>query len=257
MNMLKDERQQLIVQELERKGSVMVEDLATHFDVSRMTIRRDLYEIELTNRLKRTHGGAVLPTKSGGYNELPTHKRMEMLRDEKIRIAKAVAPMIQEKETIFLGSGTTTLYVTRELCDRDDITVLTNAVTVLNELIINGHMQVIAIGGFLRREEQSMIGHFAERVIEDLRVDKVIVGMRGVHPRFGLTNEDPQELMTDRKILGISDDVIVVADHTKIGHVSTSRAAPITAASTVVTSEEAQSELVEAIRAQGVQVIQV
>ncbi len=255
--MLKDERQQQIIQELERKGSVMVDELAGHFDVSRMTIRRDLYEIELTNQLKRTHGGAVLPTKISGFNELPTHKRMEMLRDEKLRIAKAVAPMIREKETIFLGSGTTTLYVTRELCNRDDITVLTNAVTVLNELIINGHMQVIAIGGFLRREEQSMIGHFAERVIEDLRVDKVIVGMRGVHPRFGLTNEDPQELMTDRKILGISDDVIIVADHTKIGHVSTSRAAPITAASTVVTSEEAQSELVEAIRAQGVQVIQV
>jgi len=255
--MLKDERQQLIVRELERKGSVMVDDLASQFGVSRMTIRRDLYEIEKSNLLKRTHGGAVLPLKSNSYNELPTIRRMDLLREEKIRIAKAVAPMIQEKETIFLGSGTTTLYVTRELCQRDDITVLTNAVTVLNELIANGRMQVIAIGGFLRREEQSMIGHFAERVIEDLRVDKVIVGMGGVHPRFGLTNEDPQELMTDRKILGISDDVIIVADHTKIGHVSTSRAAPITAASTVVTSENAQSELIEAIRGQGVHVIQV
>jgi DeoR family transcriptional regulator of aga operon len=222
-----------------------------------MTIRRDLYEIEKSDLLKRTHGGAVLPFKSSAYNDLPTIKRMDMLKDEKIRIAKAVAPMIKEKETIFLGSGTTTLYVTKELCERDDITVLTNAITVINELIANGHMQVIAIGGFLRREEQSMIGHFAERVIEDLRVDKVIVGMRGVHPRFGLTSEDPQELMTDRKILGISDNIIVVADHTKIGHVSTSRTAPITAASTIVTTADAQPEQVKAIRMQGVQVIQV
>jgi len=255
--MLKDERQQMIIRELEKSGSVLVDDLASQFEVSKMTIRRDLYEIERTNLLKRTHGGAVLPFKSSAYNELPTHKRMDMLKEEKIRIAKAVAPMIKEKETIFLGSGTTTLYVTKEICQRDDITVLTNAVTVINELITNGRMQVIAIGGFLRREEQSMIGHFAERVIEDLRVDKVIVGMRGVHPRFGLTNEDPQELMTDRKILGISDEVIIVADHTKIGHVATSRAAPITAASRLITADNAQPELIEAIRAQGVEVIQV
>lgn len=255
--MLKEERQRMIIRELDKNGSVLVNELARSFKVSRMTIRRDLYEIEKNNLLKRTHGGAVLPFKSSTYNELPTIKRMDLMKDEKIRIAKAVAPMINEKEVIFLGSGTTTLYVARELVDRDDITVLTNAITIINELSINGRMPMITIGGFLRREEQSMIGHFADRVIEDLRVDKVIVGMRGVHPRFGLTSEDPQELMTDRKILGISDNIIIVADHTKIGHVSTSRTAPITAANTIVTTTNAQEELVQAIRAQGVEVVQV
>jgi len=255
--MLKEERQQMIVRELDQKGSVEVNDLARSFKVSRMTIRRDLYEIERNNLLKRTHGGAVLPFKSSAYNELPTVKRMNLLKEEKIRIAKMVAPLIREKEVVFLGSGTTTLYVAKELSERDDITVITNAVTILNELCANARMPIIAIGGFLRREEQSMIGHFAERVIEDLRVDKVIVGMKGVHPRYGLTSEDPQELMTDRKILGISDNVIIVADHTKIGHVSTSRTAPITAANMIVTTENAQEELVQAIREQGVKVIQV
>jgi len=255
--MLKEERQQMIVRELEKNGNVKVEELARFFGVSRMTVRRDLYEIEKNNLLKRTHGGAILPIRSASYNELPTIKRMDLLREEKIRIAKAVVPSIQEKEVIFLGSGTTTLYVAKELHERDDITILTNAITVINELSTDAKMQIIAIGGFLRREEQSMIGHFAERVIEDLRVDKVIVGMKGIHPHFGLTNENPQELMTDRKILGISDNVIIVADHTKIGHVSTSRTAPVTAAKTIITTLNAQEELVQGIRNQGVEVIQV
>lgn len=255
--MLKEERQQAIIRELDRNGSVAVSELAEHFHVSRMTIRRDLLEIEKNSQLKRTHGGAVLPSKSPNYSEPPTIKRMELLKDEKIRIAKAVAALIGEKEVIFLGSGTTTLYVAKELYERNDITVLSNAITIINELSTNGKMPIIGIGGFLRREEQSMIGHFAERVIEDLRVEKVIVGMRGVHPRFGLTSEDPQELMTDRKILGISDNVIIVADHTKIGYVSTSRTAPITAAKTIITTTEAQADLVRAIREQGVEVIQV
>ena len=81
--------------------------------------------------------------------------------------------------------------------------------------------------------------------------------MRGVHPHFGLTNEDPQELMTDRKILGISDTVIVVADHTKIGHVSTSKTAPVTDATTIITTVDAREEMVQGIRDQGVEVIQV
>ncbi|NMC47703.1 MAG: DeoR/GlpR transcriptional regulator [Chloroflexi bacterium] len=255
--MLKEERQQMIIQELDRNGSVSVGELAGQFHVSRMTIRRDLLEIEQSNQLKRTHGGAVLPSKSPNYSEPPTIKRMELLKDEKIRIAKAVAASIGEKEVIFLGSGTTTLYVAKELYERDDITVLSNAITIINELSTNGKMPIIGIGGFLRREEQSMIGHFAERVIEELRVEKVIVGMRGVHPRYGLTSEDPQELMTDRKILGISDNVIIVADHTKIGYVSTSLTAPITAASTIVTTTNAQEDYVRAIREQGVEVIQV
>lgn len=255
--MLKEERKQMIVRELEEEGSVTVQDLADRFHVSRMTIRRDLMEIERTSHLKRTHGGAVLPIASPNYGEPPTIKRMGLLKEEKMRIAKAVAEQVGEKEVIFLGSGTTTLYVARELHDRDDITVLSNAITILNELSIHGKMAVIGVGGFLRRAEQSMIGHFSERIIEDLRVDKVIMGMRGVHPRFGLTSEDPQELMTDRKIIGISDNVIIVVDHTKIGHVSTSKTAPITAANTIVTTSNAPGELVKAILELGVSVVQV
>lgn len=253
--MLKEERQQIILDEIERSGSVVVAHLADEFNVSRMTIRRDLKEIEAAEVIKRTYGGAILTIKNNGHSEPPTLDRMDMMREEKQRLARATAALIGENEMIFLGSGTTTLYVARELLDRDDITVVSNALTILNELAANGKMTLIGVGGFLRRREFSMIGHFADKVISDLRVDKVIMGIRGAHPRFGLTSEHPQELLTDRTIMGISDTIIIVADHSKIGHVSTSRTAPVAKASKLITGAEAPKEMVEAIQALGVEVI--
>ena len=253
--MLKKERQNQIVKQIENQGTVVVKELADGFDVSLMTIRRDLQEIEELGLVQRIHGGAVLGMQSGKQNELPRLDRMDIMLEEKQKIAKAVAGMIAPNEMIFLGSGTTTLYVAKEITDRDDITVVTNSLTVLNELASYGKMTLIGIGGFLRRSEYSMIGHFADNVIQDLHVDKVIIGMRGIHPRFGLTSEHPQELLTDRTIIGICENVIIVADHSKIGHVASSRTAPISAAKTIVTTLNAREDMVDAIRSQGVEVI--
>ncbi|MDP2964496.1 MAG: DeoR/GlpR family DNA-binding transcription regulator [Pelolinea sp.] len=251
---LKEERQRIIVNEIKNNGSVMVADLAKKFNVSCMTIRRDLKEIEVVEVLKRTYGGAILSIKDKNHSEPPTLDRMDLMRKEKNRIAHAAAELVHEKEMIFLGSGTTTLYVAQALQERDDITVVSNALTILNYLATNGKMNLIGVGGFLRRKEFSMIGHFADKVISDLRMDKVIMGMRGVHPRFGLTSDHPQELLTDRTIMGISDTVIIVADHTKIGHVATSRTAPVEKASLLITSVEAPIEIVNAIISLGVRV---
>lgn len=252
---LKEERQQKILAEIEEKGSVIVKNLAEKFNVSYMTIRRDLREIEAVEIIKRTYGGAILSIKSSNHNEPPTLDRMDLMREEKIKIARAVAQLVGQGEMIFLGSGTTTLYVAHELRERDDITVVSNALTILNELATLGKMTLIGVGGFLRRSEFSLIGHFTNNTIEDLRVDKVILGMRGVHPRFGLTSEHPQELITDRSIIGISNTIIVVVDSTKIGHVSASRTAPITSANLIVTTENAPKEIIEAIQEQGVEVM--
>jgi len=253
-SMFKENRQQKIMIQLEKDGRVVTTDLADEFKVSAMTIRRDLREIEARGYAQCTHGGAILLIKAKSHAEPPTLERMDSLREEKQAIAKEVVGLIGQREMIFLGSGTTTLFVAIELSNRDDITVVTNSLLILNHLSSSAKMAVIGVGGFLRRRESSLIGHFADNVIQNLRVDKVIMGMRGIHPRFGLTSEDPQELMTDRAILGISDTVIIVADHTKIGHVSTSRTAPITVAKKIITTEKAPPEMIAAIREQGVDV---
>ncbi len=127
----------------------------------------------------------------------------------------------------------------------------------MNVLAGLSEIDTVVVGGFLRRSELSFIGHIAEATLQDLRVDKVIIGMRGIDPVHGLTSEHLEELKTDQAIIRMSDTVIVVADHTKFGRVATGRTAPITAASLIVTDTETPPEIIRAIRALGVEVVQV
>jgi DeoR/GlpR family transcriptional regulator of sugar metabolism len=252
--MYKEQRIQAILEILERNGNVTVQELKEKFQVSDMTIRRDLKLLERRSAIERIYGGALRSKKSANHKEPPIIERMNSMADEKKKIAEYVVKIINANETIFLGSGTTTLYVARELIIRDDITTVTNSVPILHELANNSNMSVINVGGFLRRSELSLIGVFTEAVLESIRVNKVIIGMRGIHPVYGFSCEHPQELMTDRRIIEISDDVIVIADHTKIGQVATNIVSPITSASSIITSGRADPHLVEQIRDLGVEV---
>jgi len=253
--MFRKERLQDIVEELKENGSVNVLELRDKFNVSAMTIRRDLITLEDRGLIERTHGGALLSDETRNWTEPPIIERMNVMAEEKKRIAVWVAEYIDTGDTIFLGSGTTTLYVARELIIRDDITVVTNSVPVLHELSSNSNMNIITVGGFLRRSELSLIGAFAEPVLENIRVNKVIAGMRGIHPLYGFSCEHPEELMTDRMILGLSDTIVIVADHTKIGQVATNRVAPIDQATLIVTTTEAKQFHIKKIQEQGVEVI--
>ncbi len=175
--------------------------------------------------------------------------------EEKQSIARATAQLIRHGEKIYIAAGTTAYWVARAIVNRTDLTVVTNSLPVANLLAPSKDMEVIILGGFLRRNEYSMVGHFAEAMIKDLRLDKVITGSGGIHPEYGLTNEYPQEMMMDRAYLNISDNIIVVADHTKIGRVTTSRTADLSEIRTVVTSHLAPIEIVNCIRQRGVEVI--
>jgi DeoR/GlpR family transcriptional regulator of sugar metabolism len=252
--MYKKHRIQAIMQILENEGNVTVQELKEKFEVSDMTIRRDLKYLEERSVIERIYGGAILLNRPRDRKEPPIIERINVMADEKKKIAEHVAKLIEPNETIFLGSGTTTLFVGRELIIRDDITAITNSVPILHELANNSSMNIINVGGFLRRSELSLIGAFAEAVLDNIRVSKVIIGMRGIHPTYGFSCEHPQELMTDRKLFTISDHVIVIADHTKIGQVATNIVAPVTSASSIITSEQADSYLITQIRDLGVEV---
>lgn len=219
-----------------------VKDLADLFKVSLMTIRRDLRELEIRGLLKTSYGGALPVANVPLENINQIYARMKFRIEEKQKIAKAIASMIGSGEMIFLGSGTTTTYVAKALAFRSDITVVTNALTV------------IAIGGFMRRNEYSFYGHFSETILKDLIVDKVIMGMRGIDPKHGLTSDFPMEMNTDRMIMNTGRNVIIAVDHTKIGYVATSVVAPISTADIIVTDRKAKPEIITQIRQQGVKV---
>lgn len=230
-----------------------VQELSTQFGVSEATIRRDLEQLGSQGMLQRSYGGAI--ALEVAPPEPPVGRRMVENQDEKRRIGVAAARLIRDGETIFLGSGTTTLEVARNLGDKRDLKVITNALNIANVLANYEHMTVIITGGLLRQTELSMIGHLTEQALRDLRADKAIISVRAISPSAGLTNEYGLETMIDRTIIGMTPHLIVLADHTKWGKTATAYIAPATAAHTVVTTDAAPADMVNDLRTAGVAIV--
>jgi DeoR family transcriptional regulator, aga operon transcriptional repressor len=137
---------------------------------------------------------------------------------------------------------------------RRELTVITNSLLVINELSQAPNISLVSLGGTFRRSELSFIGHITEQSLAELRADKVIIGIRAVDPEEGLTNDYLAETRTDRAILRIGRQVILVADHTKIGRVATAFVAPTTVVHTLVTNREIGDGLVATFESKGIQV---
>lgn len=252
-NLSNIERQEQIVQLIARQKRVTVNDLCDVFSISKATARRDLETLANQGRIQRVHGGAILVNKAPP--ELPILERQSDQAAEKERIGAATAALIHDHETIFLGSGTTVLEVARHLIDRP-LTVITNSLPVINLFASAASpVQVIVIGGELRKSELSFIGHITENNLSEVYVDKVIIGVRAVNLEQGLTNDYFPETNTDRAIIKMGREVILVADHTKFGRVSTVLLAPLSSIHTIVSDQRLSNEMVNELGAMGIQLI--
>jgi DeoR/GlpR family transcriptional regulator of sugar metabolism len=251
---LTTERLQEIEHIVKKRQHIRVTELSEHLGVSEPTIRRDLKKLESMGRVRREHGGVSIV--ESATPEPPILQRIGESLEEKSHIGHAAAALIHDGETIFLGSGTTTLEVARHLEGKKNLTVITNALNVAHQLESNENITLIITGGVVRHSELSMIGHIVEQTLKDLRADKAIVSMRAISIQEGLTNADPLETITDRIIIQCAREVILVADHTKFGKAATGIVAPITAVSSIVTDQQTSPEIVEQLRLLGIEVIQ-
>ncbi len=251
---LNDARLQQIEHIIKERHHVRVTELSAYFGVSEPTIRRDLHKLESMGRVRRAHGGAV--ARENLASEPPIVQRIAEHAEEKRCIGQAAAQLIQDGETIFLGSGTTTLEVARCLEGKKHLTVITNALNIANQLADNIDITLIITGGVLRHSEYSMIGHIVEQSLKDLRADKAIISMRAISIEEGLTNDNLLETITDRVIIRVAREVILVADHTKFGRVTAGVVAPITAVHKIVTDKQTPQETLKQLRNLGIAVIQ-
>lgn len=250
--LLKEERQASIRALVDDHGRATVSELSDRFGVSPATIRRDLEEMNSRGWLRRAHGGAVRVERAG--TEPPVSRRGRDQADEKRRIGQEAAGMIRDGETVFLGSGTTVLEVAHALANTLRLTVITNSLPIANHLADRGNVEIIVVGGMFRASELSMVGHIAEQAIRELRADRAFMGMRAIDPVFGFTHEFLPEIMTDRAIMVMAPQVVIVADHTKLGRASSVAVAPVTAAHVIITDRQAPSPIVQELRALGVEV---
>src|SRR5512138_1134708 len=242
------ERQKQILSLLTRQGRLSVNEIVKQFSISEATARRDLETLASQGKVQRVHGGVIAVEKAPP--ELPILERESEQADEKARIGRSAAGLVADKETIFLGSGTTVLEVARNLRDRKQLTVITNSLAVLNALAGVKEIAVISLGGMLRESELSFIGHITEQALTEVRVDKVFMGTRGVSLEHGLTNDYLQETLTDRAILKIGRERILVADYSKVNRVSTVLLAPLEAMSALVTDGKTDRKFLQALKKQ-------
>ena len=205
--------------------------------------------------IQRTHGGAVRIERAA--KEPPMFQRIKEGQAEKIRIGAAAASLIKDGETIFLGSGTTVLEIAHQLPFDIHLTVITNSLPVINELVNHPNIELIVLGGMLRPTELSMVGHIAEHDVREFRADKVFMGMRAIDAHHGFTNDYLPETMTDRAILSIAPQVIVVADHTKFGKVSSVLVGQITIADVIITDDFGPTDYLNELTEIGIEVVKV
>lgn len=247
------ERQNQIMQLLARNQRISVTEICETFEVSEATARRDLEALAVQGKLQRVHGGAIPVGRAAP--ELPLLERCLEQATEKERIGKAAAAMVNNNETILLGSGTTVLEVAKNIREHKGLTVITNSLPVINTLSGLPEISVIVLGGMLRDSELSFIGHITEQALAEVRAEKVFIGTRAISLDQGLTNDYLQETMTDRAILKAGREVIVVADHSKFGRVATALLAPIESVHTIVTDEGTQQDFLDAVQERGLRVV--
>jgi len=252
-SLLKRERQRKISEFIEEKKSATVAELSRLFGVSQATIRRDLEKLDSQGAIERAHGGAILAERAAP--EPPVIHRMAEQLEEKRRIGEAAAKLVEDGDTIFIGSGTTTLEMARHLSGKRNLTVITNALNVANCLADHPEITVVITGGLLRHSELSMIGHLTDQALSNVRADKVFIGMRAVSLQDGLTSEHLPEITTDQAIIEFAAQVILLVDHSKFGKVSTALVAPATSVDKIVTDSAVSEELIEELGALGIGVL--
>jgi len=247
------DRQLQILQLVERQQRISVANICATFEVSEATARRDLEALAAEGKIQRVHGGAIALMKAPP--EQPILQRQDEQAQEKIRIGLAAAALVQDGETIFLGSGTTVLEVARNLRGRHNLTVITNSLPVVNTLAGAVGITVLCLGGMLRDSELSFIGYITEQALAEVHADKIILGTRAISLEQGLTNDYMQETMTDRAILKAGREVIIVADHTKFGRVAVALLAPIESVNIIVTDKETHRDFLDDVKERGLRVI--
>jgi len=232
--MLEAERHQTIIKEIKENGVVRVSDLSRLFDVSQNTIRRDLQKLEEEGLIRRTHGGAIL---KDFYDDVspPFTIRETKFKDEKQRIGQKAAEFIQEGETIILDAGTTVAQVAKNINNKRDLTVITNAVNVALELSHHRGIVTILTGGIIMETINCLVGYPAEEFLSKVHVDKAFLAAGGVTVKEGLTNPNPFEVPAKKAMIKAAEEVILLVAHNKIGNIALAPIAPIEAVHKIIT----------------------
>jgi DeoR family transcriptional regulator of aga operon len=250
--MLIEERRQHILALIQKNGRVLVDELSSSLDLSKITIRKDLDYLESKDLLVRTHGGA-LPLHAGALSDPTLQEKKDLHHEEKKRIAKAAAAMVSEGQCIILDSGTTTTEIARELASFQHLTIITNALNIATDLA-QSNSEIIQIGGTLRRNSFSAVGPLAEDLLKEMHADIVFLGVDGFDLQVGLTTPNVLEARVNRAMVKAAQKVVAVCDSSKFNRRSLALIVPTSEIDHLITDDRLPPEELRAIREAGIEV---
>ncbi len=250
--MLAVERRRRIAETIRSRGVISVAEMAHVLGTTEITLRRDFRSMAKEGLLVRTHGGAVLPAALG--HEPSYSEKARQAGSEKAAIAALALSMIRAGDSIVLGPGTTTLALARLLVGSPELTVVTNSLLVAQTLMEAPHVEVIVTGGTLRRSIHALVGPAAEDSVRSLRASQAFISGNGFSAERGLSTPSPVVAATDRALASAAQQVVVLADYTKIGQETMCQTVPAARVHTLITDSHARPEDLEAIRESGIEV---
>ncbi|WSL76639.1 DeoR/GlpR family DNA-binding transcription regulator [Kitasatospora sp. NBC_01266] len=231
------ERRQLILEMVRANGAVSLRELARVVQTSEVTVRRDVRALEAEGLLDRRHGGAVLP---GGFSREPGYpQKTHLAAAEKSAIADLAATLVEEGDAVVIGAGTTTQELARRLARVPGLTVVTNSLLVAQALAHANRVEVVMTGGTLRGSNYALVGSGAEQSLHGLRVSKAFISGSGLTAERGLSTTNMLSASVDRALVQSATEVIVLADHTKLGTDTMFQTVPTDAITRLVTDEQA------------------
>ncbi len=253
------ERQDRIARIVEEHRRARVADLATRFDVSAVTIRKDLETLDASQRLVRTHGGAIAIDRGRPdlTPELAFDLRERLQMDEKQRIGAAAASLVRDGESIVMDASTTALSVARQLKIRggwSQLTVVTNGLRLAAELAGHPGIIVLMLGGRVRWEALSVVGQLGDGLFSRINVQKAFLGAAGFTLESGLADATDEEAQIKRAMVGSAREVIAIVDHTKWERAAFATFCHTDQISTVLTDRRAPSAMVGALTDRGIDV---
>ena len=247
-----------ILRELRQKGSLSLDELIADLGASAASVRRDLAKLEAKGLVRRTHGGVTLvePLLYEPFRYDSLFQNREQHRTaEKRKIGLAAAELILENETVGFTAGTTTTHVARNLRNRVNIRVITNAINIAMELSNCPGLKTFVTGGFVQWAGSfSLVGHAAITSLSDIYMDRVFVSVCGIDPARGITVIEPEEGLTFRSMIQQAKQTIVVADSSKIGMVTPALICSISDIHVLITDTRATDKAIAPFLERGIEV---
>ncbi|SHF17136.1 transcriptional regulator, DeoR family [Seinonella peptonophila] len=258
MNLTPDQRRNKIIDILEQHDFVDFTYFGQYFNVSEMTIRRDIEYLERAGEVVRVYGGAKLRN-DRGY-EASIQERLKTNHKEKQVIAKQAAAQIFDGDVIALDGSTTALEVSKLIKDRKNLTVITNNISIAIELSTAVDIQTVLLGGFVRGSSLSLVGAMVEQSLGAFYIDKTFISSRALHYTEGLTDITVEEGEAKKAMVEKSNRVYVLVDHTKLDNLSFFHVIDREKIDVIITDQlvpftQEQQQLIENFRTDGIEVM--